>query len=93
MGTLVKNKNFNGKYFLYNYYEFLEIFKNIYLWEISIKEKEKEKEKNQTLAGSADPAQLGGPTDLAAATSFPSLPLTSMRSPPAAPSSTASRRA
>jgi hypothetical protein len=42
MSTLVQNKLFNGNIFGYNYYEFLEIFKNIFIYifrEIGIKNK------------------------------------------------------
>jgi hypothetical protein len=46
-----------------NYYEFLEIFKNIFIYIIM-----GNKDKNETLAGPAEPAWLGGPTGLAAAT-------------------------
>jgi hypothetical protein len=43
-----KNKYFNGKYCWYNYYEFLEIFKNIFIYEIGIKEKKRDWNPNLT---------------------------------------------
>jgi hypothetical protein len=56
------------------------------------KDKRKEKEKNETLAGPAEPAQLGGPTGPAASTHTLSVSLTSTRAPPSHPSSSSRRR-
>jgi hypothetical protein len=41
MRTLVENKLFNGQYCCYNYYEFLEIFKNIFSYIFGKKKKGK----------------------------------------------------
>jgi hypothetical protein len=67
MSTLVQNKFFDGNIFGYNYYEFSETFKKIFIcifWEIGIKEK-KAKPKSDWLNGpirAAKPAQLAPPS-------------------------------